>query len=74
MVLSSGKTGNEYTVENIRLERDIKRRLEVLGLTDGTRVKVLNQKRSGAMIIKFRGTRFAVGQRIAEHIFVGGVS
>ena len=46
------------------------RRLEVLGMLEGTRITVVNRKKRGAMIIKIRGTRFAVGENITEHIEV----
>lgn len=39
------KTGGTYTVLRIELERDVSRRLQALGLTQGTRVSVLNRKR-----------------------------
>ena len=46
------------------------RRLEVLGMLEGTRITVVNRKKKGAMIVKIRGTRFAVGRSIAECIEV----
>ena len=49
---------------------DLERRLEALGMTEGTRVSVLRKKRLGAMIVKVRGTRFAVGLGISTHIRV----
>ena len=44
--------------------------MEALGLIEGTTVTVLRKKRRGAMIIKVRGTRFAVGWGISTHITV----
>lgn len=73
MVLLKGNIGDIYTVQNIDLEDNIKRRLQMLGLTDGTKISVLNSKRRGTMIIKVRGTRFAIGRDIAAGISVGGV-
>lgn len=70
MILRDGKTGEGYQVEDIRLEEKVKRRLQILGLTQGTRVEILNQKKSGTLIIKVRGTRFAVGRQIAEGVQV----
>ncbi|MBR4723956.1 MAG: ferrous iron transport protein A, partial [Clostridia bacterium] len=63
MVLSDAKTGNSYTIEDIRLDLKVTRRLQVLGLTHGTKISVLNKKALGPMIIKVRGTRFAIGKR-----------
>lgn len=70
MTLKEGKNQKVYEVSDIQAERNLKRRLESLGLTAGTRVKVLNNDKKGAMIVKFRGTRFALGRHIAENIFV----
>lgn len=70
MTLLEGKIGSGYRVEAIRLEDKITRRLQTLGLTEGTGIEVLNSKKSGSLIIKVRGTRFAIGRRIAEGITV----
>ena len=67
MQLKQGKDNTTYIVEAMDLELPLERRLEALGLTPGTRIN--NQKR-GSMTVKFRGTRFAVGKRIADHITV----
>ena len=58
----------EYTVENIFLENPISRRLEALGINEGTPVTVLTRKRSGALIVKIRGTRLALGKHITANI------
>jgi len=50
------------------LELPVERRLEALGLTAGTNITVLNKKKDGAVIVKVRGTRFAVGKQIAAGI------
>jgi ferrous iron transport protein A len=41
-----------------------------LGLTKGTRVEILNNQKEGAVIVKFRGTRFALGRKIADRILI----
>ena len=38
----------------------------------GVKLEVLNKKNHGAVILKVRGTRFAVGREIAEAIEIGG--
>ena len=43
---------------------------QVLGMLEGTRIVVVNRKKRGAMIVKIRGTRFAMGQSITRHIEV----
>ena len=42
----------------------------MLGLTKGTNIEVLNNKKSGSLIFKVRGTRFAIGKKIANGIEV----
>lgn len=52
----------------MHLEGNIERRLEMLGMTDQVKLMVLNKKNQGAVIIKVRGTRFAIGKEIADAI------
>lgn len=68
MKLREGLPGRTYTVTGMALPLDLERRLQALGLTCGTRILVMNRKRHGAMIVKIRGTRFAIGKMIAENI------
>ncbi|BCN32246.1 FeoA family protein [Anaeromicropila herbilytica] len=70
MTLVSGKIGNEYIVLEIRLEGNAKRRLEALGMTEGTKISILNNKKNGALVFKVRGTRLAIGKEIAESIAI----
>ena len=70
MRLKEGKNYHVYEVEDIEVELNLERRLEALGLTEGTKVTILNNNKKGSMTVKFRGTRFALGKRIADHITV----
>lgn len=70
MKLYEGQKGGVFQVVRMNLPVQTERRLEVLGMLEGTRVTVMNRKKHGAMIIKIRGTRFAVGQNITERIEV----
>lgn len=70
MTLNQMKIGDALSVASIRLRDDTARRLEMLGLTRGTQVLLLNAKKSGAVIIKVRDTRFALGKEIAQGIEV----
>ncbi len=72
MTLLETKTGNIYQVQIIRQEEKVLRRLEALGILEGTKVEVLNRKKTGATIIKVRGTRWALGEDIARGIEVEG--
>lgn len=72
MNVAQAKIGNTYIVNKINLTGALERRLEMLGMTDGVKLEVLNKKNHGAVILKVRGTRFAVGREIAEAIEIGG--
>mgnify|MGYP004646579465 FL=1 len=74
MNLKEGKNKETYIVKAIDIEQNLERRLEALGLTEGSRILILNNDTKGALTVKFRGTRFAMGRRIAEHIQVEEVS
>ena len=54
----------------VHVEDSISRRLQALGLNDGTMIKILNRKKKGALIIQVRGTRLALGQHISSGIEV----
>lgn len=70
MKLYEGQKGSTLQVIHMDLPVQTERRLEVLGMLEGTKITVVNRKKKGAMIIKIRGTRFAVGKNITEHIEV----
>ena len=66
MKLYEGKIGRTYIVESVLVEQKITRRLEALGVNEQTPITIMNKKGSGTLIIKVRGTRLALGRRIAE--------
>ncbi len=68
MTLYEAQKGNSYCIQGLYVEPAITRRLEALGLNDGTIVNVLNRKRRGALIIRVRGTRLALGKHISSNI------
>jgi ferrous iron transport protein A len=70
MRLKEGKEGGIFEVEDMTMPLETERRLQVLGLTEGSTVQVMKNKKRGAMIVKIRGTRFALGERIAKNILV----
>ena len=65
--LSDALKNNFYFVYKIDLPLKTAKRLEALGMTVGAGICVLNKKNS-ALIVEFRGTRFALGKAIAENI------
>lgn len=73
MTLNEGNEGAEYIVADDSLPEDIKRRMEALGLTFGTKVKIMHKKKNGTLVMLLRGTRFAVGRGISSAITVAEV-
>lgn len=74
MTLKSAKIGSIYTVESIGLDMATMRRLEALGLTKGTNIRILNHNNSGSVILMVRGSRLALGGKISEAIRMKEVS
>lgn len=70
MKLCEAEKGKSYIVKDIDLPFEMHRRLEALGMTDLTPVTVLNRKGKGILIIKLRGSRFALGYNITKNIEV----
>lgn len=68
MTLYEAEKGASCLIMGLYVEPAITRRLQALGLNDGTTVKVLNRKRHGALIIQVRGTRLALGKHISSNI------
>lgn len=70
MTLYEACKNREYTVEGLFVEAAVTRRLQALGLNDGTRIRILNRKKRGALIIQVRGTRLALGRHLSSNIEV----
>lgn len=68
MTLYEAKKGGSYCIESLYVEPSITRRLQALGLNDGTIVNILNRKKRGALIVQVRGTRLALGKHISSSI------
>ena len=68
--LNECEIGGRYVVAGVQVDDGITRRLEALGVNEGTPVNILNKKGSGSVIIKVRGTRLALGRRLSEGITV----
>lgn len=74
MTLQKGEIGTYYQVTGLRMEGNLLQRLQALGLTVGTSIKVQNRKKDGAVIFKVRGTRLAIGKQIAKQIEIAGAA
>lgn len=68
MLLKDAQIGRTYMVKAIHLPLQLERRLEALGMTQQTAISVLNRKGKGILIIKLRGTQFALGYNITKNI------
>lgn len=68
MSLAEGLIGKVYRVTGMDVEVNAMRRLEAMGMIDGTRITILNRKKNGTTIFKVRGTRLAVGRDLARGI------
>lgn len=68
--LNECEIGGRYVVAGVQVDEGITRRLEALGVNEGTPVNILNKKGSGSVIIKVRGTRLALGRRLSKGITV----
>ena len=74
MILYEAKVEKQYIIKSLFVEEAITRRLQALGLNDGTKIKILNRKKKGALIIQVRGTRLALGKHISSSIEVEEVT
>ncbi len=70
MTILEGTVKHDYIVTDIVMDEMIMRRLEALGINSGTKLQMMNQKKNGTVIIKVRGTRWAMGRDIAGGIQV----
>ncbi len=70
MTLREGKINRTYIVEDVTLEDKLMVRLQALGMIPGTQVEIINQKSNDSLMIKVRGTRFAIGRQIADGVNV----
>ena len=70
MTLTDGTIGGVYLMTGMELQESVTRRLQALGMNGKTKLTILEKKPKGAMIIRLRGTRLALGRRITDGILV----
>lgn len=68
MRLCEGMPGMQYEIAELFTEGALRGRLEALGIYPYTRVGIITKKKSGALIVWLRGTRLALGRKIADGI------
>ena len=70
MQLCEAQKEHDYTVKAIHLPFETERRLQALGMTDNTPIRIVNRKGKGILVVRLRGTRFAFGYNITKNIEV----
>lgn len=70
MTLAEGNIDKKYVVEQVNLPITLEKRMESLGMTIGSKVTLLQQKRNKTSVILIRGTKFAIGRDVAYNIYV----
>ncbi len=70
MLLKDVGAGQRCVVEGVDLPFQMERRLEALGMTRQAEISVVNRKGKGILIVKLRGSRFALGYQITKQITV----
>ena len=70
MNLKDAKNEKEYIVEKSMLKQPQKRRLEAMGLIEGTNIRKINEALDGSVIFMVRGTRLAISEELANDILV----
>ena len=70
MLLKDVPPGQYCIVDAMNLPPELSRRLEALGMTKHTLISVLRRKGKGVVVIRLRGSRFALGSAITNHIEV----
>lgn len=68
MLLKDAEIGREYFIGSFDLDQATLRRLNALGMTRGTRIKLLNRNNGDSVIIVVRGSRLALGRLISRAI------
>lgn len=70
MTLFDAEKGKNYIIQGVYVEPGITRRLQALGMNEGTLIHILNRKKKGALIVKVKGTRLALGRHLSCSIEV----
>ena len=68
MNLSETKINHEYIIDKINIDKCTSIRLQILGVLKGTHILVINKMKSGAIILKVRGTRLGIDKEVVNSI------
>lgn len=64
------QNGQEVTIQMVLGGRKLHNRINELGLTPGTIIRIIQASRRGPVVIQLRGSIIALGQRMAHHLLV----
>ena len=70
MTLKEIPKGKSVVVRQINTNEQTRRRLRTLGMLSGTPIEVVQRKQNRTLVIRLRGTRFALGKELSEQIEV----
>ena len=70
MALAMVNIGQEVIIRAINWGPKMKKRLESLGLTVGTKVSIISNDSNGAYILNVRGSRLVLGGSVTQQIVV----
>ncbi len=70
MTLDQGVLHKKYEVLKIDLPLENRRYLEALGMTVKSEIEILNRKGKGILMVRFRGSSFALGYNVTKNIQV----
>ena len=68
MNLSETKINHEYMIDKINIDKCTSIRLQVLGVLEGTKIRTLNKRNNGAIILRIRGTRLGIDKEVVNSI------
>lgn len=70
--LAQARPGDFVRVTDIKLSRQLKKRLVSMGVLFNTRLHVI-QRRGGALVVGYDACRIAIGSGMSEHILVQAI-
>ena len=70
MPLALASIGQEVELAAVHGGRKLQHRLAEMGLSPGTRFKIINKGRPGPFIVTVKGTRLLLGRGMAERVLV----
>jgi len=70
MLLCHATSDNLYCIDHIDLPYHQLQKLQARGIVCGTQLKLMYKRRSGAVIVFCRMSRFALGKYYTSHIHV----